>query len=652
MKRPGDGDRCEYETEESFLVYRVGELQAYQAQVTQAMLPYGPFSLQEHYAHLTAFLDDLYDVLLPRLAETIKLTPLLQQQPQEEPVVATTTTEMEAEPNFDILVSYFNDDDAAAGSAETPTVSPQQSPRRELSPEPRREAHPYRLKLLCKTVWDWHREQVRREHRGTAMYAVCHFFSWLSFCRIFYLAVCDDEALNSDNERRCQRYLQYGAPQFTYSQQLDGLYNVILSAEPLMLYSVSELLNSVRLILPTLYSHRYSVEQKDYVHALFFRYCDLLCMQQSPEQLQSLLDNPLFLCQSEQQQQQQDRPVIIETDTVNSAVERFYDQFQDRAIPLTPDEDYSLKTPLVYEGEILFFYQIYRLNLSTQLQALCEDETLRWVDAEPVSELHALRVCCEMICVLARDERLRQEILGEYKTYLPHMYLYHGDRERYRRHFPKSNTAPTAILNNFRPQQMLAIQKITREYTIQDTIQRYEEACKKRLLKNTQQRRQLSFDVESEQDDPLAQVEHELEFCFLLRSVTQIWFTFQQVPDRQALQECFVLEEMPHLTDRNQKPQLYQTRVKQQYTSSTTLDTISNLLHQFELQRQKLTRTKKPLLPRLIRLQRLYYVVDMERCQLLCTNNLVEAYVQWIRLLLRQRVLCERTLHPLLQSVV
>jgi hypothetical protein len=258
---------------------------------------------------------------------------------------------------------------------------------------------------------------------------------------------------------------------------------------------------------------------------------------------------------------------------------------------------------------------------------------------------------------------LRQEILGEYKTYLPHMYLYHGDRERYRRHFPKSNTAPTAILNNFRPQQMLVVQKITREYTIRDTMVRHEEAQKKRLYRQ-QQKQSLSYtltlDEETQQDDPEGQAPHELEFAFLLRCVTQVWFTFMQVPERRALQELLVLEEMPYLTDRNQKPQLYQTRVKQPYTSSTVMDRISDLLLQFELRRvhlrqfgaQRSQRAPQLQPPCLIRLQRLHYVLDMQQCQVLCCQTLVEAYVQWIRLLYQQRYLSEKTLHPLLRPLV
>jgi hypothetical protein len=316
-----------------------------------------------------------------------------------------------------------------------------------------------------------------------------------------------------------------------------------------------------------------------------------------------------------------------------------------------------LKTALVYEGEILFFYQIYRLSLSTQLQDLVADETLRWVSAESVSSLQAMQACVQMIVALAEDEKLRQEILGEYKTYLPHMYLYHGDRERYKRHFPKSSTAPTAILNNFRPQQMLAIQKITREYTIRDTMQRYEEAQKRRFAKLAQKQQQqytLTLEQESEHDDPEGQATHELEFSFLLRCVTQVWFTFQQLPERRALQEAFVLEEMPYLTDRNQTPQLYQTRVKQAYTSATTLDTISDLLAQFRLQctQRQQQQPRRPMPPRLVRLQRLYYVLDMQGCQVLGVETLVEAYVHWMRLLLQQRYVTTATLHTQLRQVV
>jgi hypothetical protein len=457
-----------------------------------------------------------------------------------------------------------------------------------------------RFAVVCRCIWGWHNDVKARTERMTSLYAIAYLLSWSGFARIFHLCV-------AVNEEKLLSYTARPAREYAYASETNARKLTILSSERLGLYSITDLWNATRLIFPTLYTHTYSRAMKEYVHALFFRYCDLLsCEQAQPEEI---FDNPLFV---------EDGGAAVEAEAhLEEETEELFDAF--KRVSISVNENYSINNSFLYDGEQLFYHQLYRMNLSTRLETLLSAGsnrlTLQYGQQSRVALVRrALLAWRQMVVGVAEDKQLSQYVINDFRTQLIDVHMYHGEKEHFKRCFPESACANRNVLMDSRPNEV-AFTNLIQAMPIRAVIDTYYEAQNALL----------------EEGGPMPAVFvapiYEQEALLLTRIVTNIWYLANEVADREAFREGIVLEEMVEL---DQLEALVRARASSQ--------------------------KRMPLLMKLVRI---YYVVDHAGGgRIFHSTHFIEAYLVWLALCLQNKVLVdtrrrtERLLHPEMAALV
>jgi hypothetical protein len=372
--------------------------------------------------------------------------------------------------------------------------------QQELRPQQQSGVEAIDVRAMLGVAWYWHKLVRQRRREMTGLYANALLLSWSAYCKLYHLYVvvsADDAALGDktgDEFRYCRAVSQAEC-------------SAVVSNAPLCHYTISDIWAAVRRIVPSLYQYAYDVEMRIYMHALFFRYCDLFCSAAHDDDDGRALDHPLFACKLSLAEEATERAAAGETTD-----DEHYDAY--RAVTVRLGPHHVLKSEYFYEGELLFFFQLARLRLSEQLHAqqqarpiVLADETV--VSAEGLARSAALVL--QMLGELAVHPCIKKYVIEEFKRGIMSIYLYHGERERFARRNPTASAEPSDVLSVCRPNDHMtavAMQKAT----LRDVLAKPRECAREVML--------------------------------VAKHATHQWFKYAEVKRHDDIDRCFVIEEL------------------------------------------------------------------------------------------------------------
>jgi hypothetical protein len=453
----------------------------------------------------------------------------------------------------------------------------------------REDGEDYRIDVALSLAWQWHNEMSEmtlndKKREMTGLYAQSYLFSWTGFCKLYHLSVLyDAEQYEMLSQRRGR--------DFPYFAMIQKEANGTISPLPISQYKMTQVWDSMRQILPTLYIHTYSQDMRDYVNALFFRYCSFFCEVQ--KDLAKVLDNPLFVYKVVNRRPTNDEDMVIQDsddsdgsdDDGGEGEEEDYDSYRKVKIPI--NEQYGLQSEYFYEGELLFFSQLRRMRLSKRLELNYSKNPiiLRQKPTKDVM-IKTNTTVLEMLCRVCEHNYLRQFVVEDFKILMMSLHVYHGETERYRRKNPTANYGPEDVLSVCRPAD--------------------------HLNANGMHKMKLSEIVTNN---------HEKEIVLITKCVTHRWLCYHSSNiisrfnnDSKYELQGFVIEEM------------------------VSLDYINELITDNEEGSDK-------MYPTLLKLVRIYYVLD-GKGGVYKSVLFVDAYMVWLNLLVREDMVKKGLLYP------
>lgn len=549
------------EASETYLVYRGREkMLEYQEEMFVFVLPSHTDFLLKHMEGVCCFLDDIYEALYEREKEE------------------------ESASHFEILFTVYDEDHEQAVVRRNATLEM------------------LNLPLIASTLLQWHSDIITRHGETmTGAYAVCYFLSWGVYARAFHLRV----SLQSD---KLSLYAYGNAYEHHYCEMVSKRSNVVITDARLIDYSVDELWTSMRIITPSLYTYPFSLPMRNYVYALFFRYADLLSMEQDGSV--DIFDNPRFVMPSHHEEEEEEEEEMM------TNIEG-HDDFDDyKKLKVSANHSYAIQSDFVYEGELLFFNQLYRLQLSTDLTRYHEREGLRVAYTPKLNRLAFIRIALEQwseaLVILTRDTQYKESLVTRYTHIRTDMYLCHGDRQRHKRAFPTSACDARDVLLEARPLEM---DRVTRSQgmVLGDLI-----LCFKRnyttMLENCGGGGNEDYEGHALQEggESWLVIEYEQEALLLTRICTRLFMEYHKVKGLHKMDDAFLFEELVSLQ-----------RIEKVFFLGKTSSW-----------------------PVFLKLMRFYYVMDTTSKKMFKSVFFVEAYFVWLCLCLRNKVIVPNAIHP------
>lgn len=632
------------ELTENYLKFTNADILLYQKAMFDFIIPSTNEALLSHLNELNTFIDAIYTLMCGETTkEPVKSFPQinddndilneiaalsLQEKEEEDPFAwfndidfnspAITTRPIEPieiEPETEQFQSEEDDDDYIPENVNAP-ISRGVMESIE-SDESERILARIEFGRISQTLLEWHKDIVSRGEAMTSTYAVCYFVSWGAFCRSFHMNICS-------NEERIKPYITRTASEFVYCQKVGEYYNVILSSAPVCEYKDTVLWNSIRRIFSSLYTFRYSNEMKEYVFALFFRYCDLLSIQQ--HDAEKTFENPLFAEHHQPTKslnytpthsfshtsnllaEEEERATVRseeeeEQESEEEELEAIYNAF--KSIDISVNDNYSINNEFAFQGQPLFCPQLERLFLSAKLSK--NKNLISIAYTKSLSRNGFLRGAMEswakMCATVGEDGLLTTVVISEFRTKIMPMHLYHGEEARFKRESPEASCEARDILTNFRPVEMTHINK-TQIMTIRSIVMTHKKDFLLKLKEWESNGGSNEANIEF--------IDNELEAILLTHICTMRWLEMKEMKQIKRLDACFVLEEM------------------------TDIEDIHSLFYNPE----------KRKIPVLLKLMRIYYVIDVKKSKLYKTVFFVEAYFLWLTLCLRAKLFTFQQLPP------
>lgn len=472
---------------------------------------------------------------------------------------------------------------------------------------------------VLQIAWEWHKAICARGEAMTGLYAHCFMLSWTAFCKFFYLVIYENEALYSViRTRRGEEY--------DYCRHVNREENVIITDSVILDYRVNEVWNSLQQIVPSLYRNTFTSHMKTYLYALFFRYCDIMWRQQDEADLVRIMDNPLFVKfsrdhyhqnsqhesgGSDEEEETEDSDVYVtESDSESDSTSgggggggedeeeaEAYEAYQSVTVPLS--ESCSLKSAYFFEGQLIFFSQLKRVSFSETLAGLCESNPLilrQRLSAETLEQCR--QAVKEMVGDVALHPELKKFVKEAFKSAVVPLYLYHGETERFRAHWPYANNHAFDVLSMFRPNDNMEATKMLDMTAAQMLV-----------------------------DD----ARYEKEIVLLAKCCTALWLEHEmsETAVRVKINKWFIIEEQVSLDKIDKR-----------------IGAILERQHQQQQHQQRHTNERS--VPLLLRLVRIYYVAH--EGAVYRTQNYAEAFLLWMQLLVTQGHVQRNHLHQKIKS--
>lgn len=443
-------------------------------------------------------------------------------------------------------------------------------------------------------TWRWHVMLVSRKQPLTSHYAYAYMMSWSCFCQTFFLAVFESPTRSHD-----VRTLP--AQKYVFHQTLGRLYNVDISDEPIAKYNITDLWDSMKYFLIFgAYTIPYSVDAKEYLHALLYRYASFLTVEEAD--LEAVMDNPLFIQEVNDIQRRGKR---YDSSAAAADDDEAYDAYKSRTIPIQKDQ--HLTSFFIYEGELLFYHQFYRITISDMLFSFYEENPfiIECMEQEPEKEHEHQQqekenkgigkimiatdyksVWYEFVTAVCQHPRLEQTIVNDFKKDMMYLYLYHGEKERFVRTWPEANSDPNDILNQTRQSDQMEALRIQVMTPISILT-----AYKEKGI-------------------------YEKESVFITLCAIKRWSAYKKYKNHAFLKELLIMEEFYNVDELN----------------------------------QKVHRDKKEDSPLFLRLFSVNYVMDGS--QIYKTLNFIEALFLWLNLMSKREASFANVIHKSLLHII
>jgi hypothetical protein len=584
---------CFREDDEPYLKYTNRDPLLFQTKLASFILPSSNDALLNHYNQVASFLDDIYDMLYQRELDHKK-----------------HGDDIIVENHYACLLDSYNEDEERAKESERERI--------------KKNLEGLKMAKISETLFQWHSDIASRNETMQGVYAICYFLSWVSFARIFHLAIY------SQNDK-LTLYSKKLASKDTYCLLASKSAHILISSETVIEYRISDIWLSVRSILPTLYTHHFSMAMKEYVYALFFRYADLIAIQQDEADVEAIFDNPLFVTYEEPESEQvvlQQHDDDDEDELMTRSEYEMLMAFQ--RLKISVNDHCTVSNEYFYQGEVLFYDQLYRLHLSYKLNYFYSVRSIKigytkQHRREDFLQLATLK-WAEMCVEVSKDGILRTKVIEDFSALLLDIHLYHGERQRFKRQFPKSTCEARDILSHCRPHQISVINK-TRTMPLQDIVVCFKQSYLQCLREHLDKLDTLEAHALTQGSEVIPYLTYELESLLLTQLTTLFWCEMNGVNPITRMKESYILEEL------------------------TTIEAIESLL----LKRSKPKATQKNW-PLFLKLMRIYYVIyfplDGGPYRIFRSLFFIEAHLVWLALCLRGRLIKEMHLHTEIIALV
>ena len=621
------------ETRENFLLYENDRgLAHYIRQMNHCVLPSSSKKLLQHFSSFSDFLDTLNEEILLHCVEQPRITGPVITKTIIPPVVVI---EKPARQWFEIA---DDDDDEEEEEEEEEEVEQQQVEEVEEETadimgdmdEDRPIIKDIDIGPLCGRAWEWHNDVIRRsEEVLTSYYAYSYMLSWVSFCRLFYMNILK-------NRDKYTLYNDSAPSDHVYNQTIQDIMCIVVTCSPTSEYTMRQTWDTAGRLIPTMYYRQYSSAMKEYTHILLFRYATFLSNYFTDDD-DALFNDPSFTTYNDhivEEEEDEDDDDEEDEDEDDFMTTEAFDEYKNLTVPIHPR--YSLKSRFVLEGELLFYSQLMRLNLSSKLHGLPLMTLSYNQHAGNYSEIlsRCLIAMCIMVTDVTSNKILRYETGEGYKSNLSHAHLYHGEKERFTRLWPGSSNEPGDVIARFRPNDNLKISE-TRRLSIPMMCGMYQTEMQETIMHMKD-----AGDYDNtliHRLHPFYYVEYEREVVLLTRVCTMEWFNFGALKIVPNLKKAYIIEEMQSLHD---------------------IDQIL-ILHKERHNRGGRGRLVTPhkvvaVAPYLVKLMQVYYVIDINAYEISVypTHFFAEAYLLWLAIACKYKLIPIKLIHETIRPMV
>ncbi len=635
------------ETKQKYLRYN-NNVDKYQKCMTNFILPTDDETLLKHAQSLLTFIDTIHEITEQRKKKQQELDEILKKKNLEkeniDPFAYMNESQSETEESTKDIEDASEDDELVINYFG-----------------------------LCQITWTWYNNvKLRTSPPSLSLYTSARFYMWIAFVRMFYLSV------NSEIEKH-KHYADSNVSKMDYFKQVSPHHYIEVSDEPIGGYSINELFTSIRLAYRSLYTFSYSHGMKDYIHAFFYRYANLVSCEQVDDEnifddqtycnvktivdrndlpMNDMDDNdsgilPIFGIVDHRQgnnnnnnnnnntnndadeNDDNDKDIlgnISKADTVGELVQAF----QHMNINVNPT--CSINNRFVAEGERLFYHQIYRLKLSSHLYKIASKKPLNPRFNKAFTRVQFATECItawlNFMTALCDDPVLRSFINNEFKTQLVDIHIQHGEKERFRDAFPGMSDDNRQILSEMRPNDLSYIEK-TQLMTLKMIITAYH---KELLLMETADFKSLPYESE----------------CILLTTIiTKNWYQKNMVPSANKLAMNMIYDELAKLDELDftiqtiGKP-IQVNKKKESRNNKNKKRNNTNNTHQRKIVTPVRKKIRRPLF---IKLMRLYYAVNHDG-SISTSYSFIESYMIWVALSVKCQFVEKKHLHHTLSGLI
>lgn len=622
-----------------------GSIVQYSHKMASFIIPFDYLNLLKHLTEYSKFIDALYNE--DKVATKLKS-------------IQNNDEEMESSSSKDCHnpLWFLNMDDDDEMDTTTTTTTAANNNDMQIDEH-------FAYDKLCNLSWEWHNNIKSREAIFTSLYAINYFLSWGAFCRSYYLNI-----MIIDQKEVSRQLLQRCASQYKFTGMVDATHYIIVHDEPIMQYSIQFIFHAIKVAIPVLYTYSYSFAMKEYIYHLFLRYCSIISVSCTNEKEEGkLLDHPSHFIYHNSKKKKKNKDGDEENDggvSKHIPEEEDFNEFKKTCIKM--NTRYSITSNYIYLGETLFYSHLARLNLSTRLVEMAKEHPVKFNEYKTTRESVLLIKLCldawhKFICDTSLHKHIGTSVKEGFHVDAMHLFLYHGEKEHFKRSWPESNHEPGDIISQTRPDDFTTLQAV-RQIVIKDisTIfyKAYIQFLNNIVLNDEQQQQQQhngrtihsiderdtytpktsggnttnmssSIYTNSGGDNDtdictndtclnVPSMDHEKECVLATKVCTINWFKYNNVESWKTINESFIIEEL-----------------------CDTMSPIDNIFIDHE--RMRRYKLKHPAY--LVRLMRIYYVIDinLNEIEIYQTDVFPKAYFVWLSLLIKYNYIKESILH-------
>jgi hypothetical protein len=307
--------------------------------------------------------------------------------------------------------------------------------------------------FICTTTWGWFNIIKERKEALTSNFATAYFLSWGGFCRSYYLKMIMKE------HEKMTSIMNNTALSYNFIKENEKSFNVVVSHKKIIHYSLNDIWKAGTLIVPALYKYPFSHSMRDYVYHLFLRYCNIISIEIiDQDELDEILDFKFFYrrqgLDDDEDDEEEEEDDGDDEDRNTYKRRLFIDMGR-----------YIITSDFLFQGESLYFHQLMRLNHSTLLDSMWNKNPILFREYGSMREESILINICldawyKFLETISIDKQISTMIKQYFHEHVLHLFLYHGEKERFIRDFPESNHQPHDILGQTRADDFSELQHL------------------------------------------------------------------------------------------------------------------------------------------------------------------------------------------------